>query len=68
MHVKTIHMYMACILTLNSVSDTSKHIWQIIYHFIAFFDLNLGVILSSALITPAACIIKIFSKLKVMIS
>ena len=42
-----------------SVSDTRKHIWQIIYHFIAFFELNLGVILSFALIKPVACISQI---------
>ena len=46
------------------VSDTRKHIWQIVYHFKAFFELNLGVILSFALIKPAACINKIKNSFK----
>ena len=52
------------------LSDTRKHIWQIINHFIAFFELNLVVILSFALIKPAACIsqIKNFFKLEVVLS
>ena len=30
--------------------------WQIVYHFIAFFELILRIIVSFALIKPAACI------------
>ena len=56
--------------TTESVSDTRKHIWQIIYHFIAFFKLNLGIMLLFALAKPAACIsqMKISFKLEVVLS
>ena len=58
------------VIDLTSVSDTRKHLWQIIYHFIAFFKLNLGIILLFALIKPAACIsqMKISFKLEVVLS